>query len=387
LTDRSGEINECEIGRSVLGRRAQFDPREDNIVRVQARHLREKLEHYFETDGKDELLVITIPKGTYVPTFEPRLSRRGGARTGRWFLPSWPLGWKHILGLVLLAVLAVIAARSIWKVAWHPSQKIRDSRDALQNILLSRVFRTGESTKIVISDVGLVILQEYLHRTIALQEYLRDDYPHFLLPSVAENDARATLDRASVRPYTSYSDFGAANKLLQFGQRCQAETVIRHPRQLNIRDFETSNLVLLGGPLAVPWYRLFEPSLNFVFEVDYRNGTIWIRNKAPKSGEQQLYFSAVQPNAEETFAIIAVLPNLRNSGQVLLLAGMTMEGTEAASNMILREELPPDLQHVMRQARGQGDIIEILLRAGAIAGVARDSKIEAYRIRPAEIRP
>src|SRR5438105_10579823 len=48
LTGRVNEINEYEIGRVVLGRRATFNPHEDNIVRVQARHLRAKLEQYFE---------------------------------------------------------------------------------------------------------------------------------------------------------------------------------------------------------------------------------------------------------------------------------------------------------------------------------------------------
>src|SRR5215467_7692970 len=72
LTGRLNEINEYEIGRVVLGRRETFNPHEDNIVRVQARHLRAKLEQYFETEGKREPVVVTIPRGSYVPTFEAR---------------------------------------------------------------------------------------------------------------------------------------------------------------------------------------------------------------------------------------------------------------------------------------------------------------------------
>ncbi len=72
LAARQSEINELEIGRTVLGRRAAFNPQEDNIVRVQARHLRTKLDEYFQTEGRDEPLVVTIPKGTYVPCFKTR---------------------------------------------------------------------------------------------------------------------------------------------------------------------------------------------------------------------------------------------------------------------------------------------------------------------------
>jgi hypothetical protein len=144
---------------------------------------------------------------------------------------------------------------------------------------------------------------------------------------------------------------------------------------------------MLGGPLAIPWSRLFESSLNFVFEVDYAKGTVWIRNKAPAQGEKAVYVPSAQPNSEETFAVIAAIPNLRRTGQLLLFAGATTDGTEAAGDMILQDELPADLQRVLSQATGQGHTVELLLRIHAIAGVARDSKLEAYRVSPSGSLP
>src|ERR1019366_10373764 len=72
LTDPAASIKEYEIGCNALGRKQDFNPNEDNIVRVQISHLRKKLDEYFATDGKDEPLLITVPKGAYVPRFEPR---------------------------------------------------------------------------------------------------------------------------------------------------------------------------------------------------------------------------------------------------------------------------------------------------------------------------
>src|SRR5437899_971240 len=90
LTGRLNEINEVEIGRTVLGRRAAFNPQEDNIVRVQARHLRAKLDDYFRTEGKDEPLILTIPKGTYVPSFEPCPARPQAPPVEKRLADSWP---------------------------------------------------------------------------------------------------------------------------------------------------------------------------------------------------------------------------------------------------------------------------------------------------------
>src|SRR5579859_5098671 len=76
LEDKPEEATEQQIGMYVYGRPAGYNPNDDNIVRSQARVLRMKLEHHFANEGKDEPIVITIPKGQYVPAFEPRVEER-----------------------------------------------------------------------------------------------------------------------------------------------------------------------------------------------------------------------------------------------------------------------------------------------------------------------
>jgi hypothetical protein len=73
LEDKSEEATEQQIGIFVYGRSPGYNPNEDNIVRSQARVLRMKLEHHFANEGREESYVITIPKGRYVPIFEPRV--------------------------------------------------------------------------------------------------------------------------------------------------------------------------------------------------------------------------------------------------------------------------------------------------------------------------
>jgi hypothetical protein len=72
IEDRAEEATEQQIGIYVYGRQATYNPNDDNIVRSQARVLRMKLEHHFANEGKSESIVITIPKGQYLPLFAPR---------------------------------------------------------------------------------------------------------------------------------------------------------------------------------------------------------------------------------------------------------------------------------------------------------------------------
>jgi serine/threonine-protein kinase len=69
LAGKGEELKEYTIGVEALGRSASFDPREDNIVRVQARKLRQRLADYYAGEGCHERCRITYRPGSYRPAF------------------------------------------------------------------------------------------------------------------------------------------------------------------------------------------------------------------------------------------------------------------------------------------------------------------------------
>jgi hypothetical protein len=72
LSGRAGEIKESVIAVEALGRSPSFDSKSDPIVRVEARRLRDRLDLFYRTEGAGEPVVITLPKGGYVPEFSER---------------------------------------------------------------------------------------------------------------------------------------------------------------------------------------------------------------------------------------------------------------------------------------------------------------------------
>jgi Tol biopolymer transport system component len=69
LSGRAGEIKESVIAVEALGRSPSFDPKSDPIVRVEARRLRDRLDSFYRREGQDDPIVISLPKGGYVPEF------------------------------------------------------------------------------------------------------------------------------------------------------------------------------------------------------------------------------------------------------------------------------------------------------------------------------
>lgn len=69
LLSRQGSTKEYLLGLEVFGKQADYDPRTDPIVRVEARRLRRKLDEYYATEGLRDPLLIEYPKGGYLPVF------------------------------------------------------------------------------------------------------------------------------------------------------------------------------------------------------------------------------------------------------------------------------------------------------------------------------
>ncbi len=72
LAGRADRIKAFSIATDVLGRGSSFDGSVDPVVRIEAGRVRRALEHYYLVAGADDPIIITIPKGGYVPIFTRR---------------------------------------------------------------------------------------------------------------------------------------------------------------------------------------------------------------------------------------------------------------------------------------------------------------------------
>ena len=69
---QADRIKAYSIGVDVFGRDDSFDPTLDPIVRIEATRLRSALAAYYEGPGRVAPVMITIPKGSYIPSFSRR---------------------------------------------------------------------------------------------------------------------------------------------------------------------------------------------------------------------------------------------------------------------------------------------------------------------------
>ena len=70
LDGRADNLKAYTIGIEVFDRPDNFDPITDTIVRVNAGKLRRALERYYLGPGRQDKILISIPKGRYIPVFQ-----------------------------------------------------------------------------------------------------------------------------------------------------------------------------------------------------------------------------------------------------------------------------------------------------------------------------
>lgn len=112
-------LKETNIGVEVFDRNPSYDPKLEPVVRVEARRLREKLERYYASEGRDDRIVILLPKGGYVPQFQTKVVEMSAHATMLRVAPGKASRPLPKLSALPYAAAAVILCALIGLMTWR----------------------------------------------------------------------------------------------------------------------------------------------------------------------------------------------------------------------------------------------------------------------------
>jgi hypothetical protein len=392
LEGREAEITEHQIGVHVFDRRPGYSTVEDNIVRNYARQLRRRLAEHFADEGSSEPLRIDIPLGAYIPIFVPDSDQHlaAGLRsfpvtvdihkqpadscgTGSATITQW--NWKRLL---LCASLTAAYSAALICLTWIAAGRSHTPKPAVEpaDPLWAALFNGPANTFIVPADAGFNLLEDLSRRPLPLADYIKGDYLALPLAGV---DAHSADDLRS-QQFTSFVDFQIIAALARLPEYNPQRAFLRFPRDLRLDDLKNANAVLIGSVGSNPWASIADSSANFriVYHQGMQGATIV--NVNPQPGEAASYASRWNEPAHETFALIAFLPNLGGNGQILLLQGLDVAGTQAAAETLLHQSTIASVLKRATRPDGSLRFFEVLLRSTSIESNATDIQIIASRI-------
>jgi hypothetical protein len=380
------ELSEQHIGEALFQKPSGYSPLEDSSVRVHARQLRLKLHEYFNEEGRNESLILDIPKGSYVPTFRhitsshPPLSESHPVSA-----PIDAFTHRAVLPWGIAGVLAVICAALLFQVL------TRNSGTAPAVVTtppwpFSEMFDKRHQTVIVVADGNYGMERILTSKPGSLDQYLRRELSNS--PEVAKLGAGGSPFREYVSDstLTSFADVTDVVSLLKVAGTFQGQVSVRYPRDLRIRDLDHDNLVFIGSPASNPWVSLFQDRLNFrETESEVGKSVKAFVNTNPLPGEKPRYEGLRWTGSVgEDYATITLLPNATHDGNVLILQGLQQEGTEAAGRFLAdevnRKQLLNALGVTGTNANANDRIwFEALIRSRTVSGAPNSTALIAVR--------
>jgi hypothetical protein len=382
-------LHEYEIACDVLERRPDFDPSSDNIVRAQFTHLRRKLERYFSEDSPDEAVLLTIPRGSYLPQFIPNTHRQPAAApqsrpadlpsspetdppaaTALHAVSPWWRTWTGVGFILCLVACGILATTLI--VERKNSVATTQAKGNPGNGFIPFLARWDSNVSVVLPDTSESMIQFISDVDISAADYSSGDFPQRQIAAVQDPEVRRVLSQLATKRNTTVSEAKMGFDFVEALDRLGGHGTIRYARDIHVRDFNEGSTILIGAPPSNPWVSLFGDRTNFQYTRNPTKNEFCFLNKKPLPGEETIYpVSTGETQDHVNYVDVAFLPNPMQSGYILLVVGSDLAANEAAGNLLLRGKLPPAVSALFARKDLRG--FEIFLRGRHITGESEDS--------------
>lgn len=344
---------EQDIGVAVFGRAPGYDTSQDTLVRVQVSQLRKKIDQYFEDEGRQEPFCVRLPKGSYTLQFFERHDEPEAAAASL-FTRRPRLGWL-LAALLLLLCLSLLWMNRRLESRLEAGLGPHPSVDRLWR----QMFANGHQTYLLLSDLGLLPLQDALQHHISLEQYQNRGFGALAEKEIADPVLRSAVISFFNRYPTTVADATAARRLGLLSALNGVPLDVLSARDANINMVSSGNVILLGSRRGNPWVGIYEGQLNFqtVFTEPPRRASF--RNTHPLHGEQPEYpveWSRIG------YCRVAYLDSLKGGGTALLISGTDVNSSDAGVEFITSESWVRLLRGRLGASSGSIPHFEVLLK-------------------------
>ena len=378
-------VKEYQIATEVFGRPSDFDPRLDSTVRVQTGRLRSKLAEYYSGVGAEDPVIIEMPKGSYAVTFHPRpalpaalqttnLTEASASQPATANLPpaAPPQRIPRAITVSLIVLCAALALALVLITYLTTTLASKGKIQAVQvsgdAVVLQRFWKEFVDSP----DQPLVVFSnaEFVGRPETGMKYYNS----------GRDSKEPILDH-----YTGVGEVLGIHELDRVFATLKHGLRVKRGRLLSLDDAKNHDLIFVGSPSENLSLLEIPTTQDFVFKrVDSagRKGDLAIVNVHPKKGDQALYYASPAMPLAEDYSLVALVPGMNPTHWVMLLAGTTTIGTQAAVEYVSRAA---SIDELLQRLNGNltKDVVpfEAVLRVKVSRGVPVQSQLVAVHAR------
>ena len=407
---RAQELNEHILGFKVFGRDSSYNPSDDPIVRVFAHEIRKKLEAYYDNEGANDPFRLEIPAGSYQPVFTRQLPdtatefaeaaiatphESGVGPAVRRFSP----GKLAVIFTGFCLTIAVIALTLSNRQLRQEASEVEAAKDpAIYGAVWTPFLTDNNPPLVILSNPPILrftnpsdpeaLTKDSIPLAPRSVEALKDKFVTNPEVSIKESGGPARDNKETARDkiviernqtpslilstnvYTGMGEAIGLHYLTDFFRKASRSILLKQSRTLSAEDLKKHNVIMLGGVWVNEWSSKLTRNEDFVF-----TSKATIENRNPRQGEEREYipqFDRQTGNLVSDYALITVKPNISDANQVMLLAGVYSQGTEAAAEYVTNKTYLDQLNERLQQSNESGvppGYFQALLKVGVENGI------------------
>jgi len=368
-------LKEYTIGVEAFGRKPDFDPKTDTIVRVQTHRLRQKLKEYYEQEGARDQVLIEIPKGHYYPAFRLRsdapeqvevqsesaaADTEAGATAARALEPIaaaaegsrsqwWSSGPVIATAVIVLAIAIGYLAGSIQArtagsgVAATVSPFKRHEADPVKRFWAALL---GNDPSPIIAYPNAVFLLDDSNDLFRFRQGASDNRGARVDPHLAKEFASNPALVASAGQlyyedgYTGTGELEGVAMLAGLFAQMGLTPLIKTSRNITPDDLQQHTVILLGSPFQNIAVAQLMAAGDFRFDNPDSRREEWrasIVNSRPLPGESAAYHTERDPETEVLkldYSLISIQPGVVAGHNIAVLGGLDTKGTEGVTRFV-----------------------------------------------------
>ena len=382
-------LKEYTIGVDALGKPPTYDPRGDATVRIQVGRLRQKLADYYQTEGKDDPWIISLPKGRLRLLCEPRaIAETNPEHTAP--LVKAPQPWwsqRVVVGGLALGCILFLA----WALAGNMANRRLEQRTHLFEAMwtpelneLWQPFISGTNKPLIVSIADPPFAQfegagSYRELSLNTWEDIQAS------PNIKK--IRAALGSPNLVPGGYYSPIGevsasfALGKLL--GPRVSAMSLLR-TSQISLQQLADNNVLYIGASVFFyPMLRNCPAKLEFLPSVSSSGATSGISVVEPKSGEPTKYNDQLPTGPAENgdmYALVTHVPGPRRTSEITAFMANRTSARLAAVEWFTEPQYAKVLASKLRQPDGSlPHYYQVVLKVKFMSGVPTETSYVTHR--------
>lgn len=364
-------LKEYQIATEVFGRPTDFDPHLDSLVRVQAGRLRSKISEYYASEGSEDPIIVELPKGTYALAFHTANASANAILHGH--EDSWPQRSADLPrnGSRLTIILSTLLAVAVVVIAVSLVSRMTSTGSAAAGERVPAAFRVFWHSFVAAPETPWVIFSNgaFVGRPETGLRYF----------DPAHDSREAILDH-----YTGVGEVLAVYDLDQVFAQLHSQIRVKRGSLFSLDDAQNGNLIFVGSPAENLTLLDIPNTRQFVFErakSGPRKGDLAIVNVHPEADEPKMFFASPAHNSlTEDYAIVGLVPGMNPARSVLILAGTTTIGTQAAAEYVCRQDSVEQLLlRLSVSENGEMKPFEAVLHVKVARGVPVGTELVALR--------